>query len=204
MRRVPDRDRSSPRSASAASDARGGARPARRAALRPRRGPRSSARPRQPGARARRSACTRTTTCSATAAARRSSAELAADREHLRQVEALDPAGLSPRRRFERDLELHNVRRAIFDADVLRIWERRSFALDTLGDGLFLLFARDHAPLPSGSTRSPGGSRRRPTYLEEAKTRATVPQVRRWQQIEIETADGAAGLLRRARRGRRG
>ena len=74
-------------------------------------------------------------------------AELEADRRHLAQVEALDPADLSATARFERDLELHNVRRAIFDADVLRIWERRSLALDTIGDGLFLLFARDHAPL---------------------------------------------------------
>ena len=74
-------------------------------------------------------------------------AELEADRRHLAQVEAIDPADLSASARFERDLELHNVRRAIFDADVLRIWERRSFALDTVGDGLFLLFARDHAPL---------------------------------------------------------
>ena len=49
--------------------------------------------------------------------------------------------------RFERDLELHNVRRAIFDTDEVRLWERRSLALDHVGDGLFLLFARDHAPL---------------------------------------------------------
>ncbi|HEY6014232.1 MAG TPA: DUF885 family protein, partial [Candidatus Limnocylindrales bacterium] len=73
--------------------------------------------------------------------------ELAADREHLARIEALDPAGLSAGVRFERELELHNLRRAIFDTDVLRLWERRSLALDTVGDGLFLLFARDHAPL---------------------------------------------------------
>jgi len=75
-------------------------------------------------------------------------AELAADRDHLAAVEAIDPAGLSDGARFERELELHNVRRAIFDADVLRLWERRSFALDHVGDSLFLLFARDHALLP--------------------------------------------------------
>ena len=74
-------------------------------------------------------------------------AEIAADRAHLAAVEALDPAALSGPVRFERDLELHNVRRSIFEADVLRIWERRSLALDTVGDGLFLLFVRDHAPL---------------------------------------------------------
>jgi uncharacterized protein (DUF885 family) len=115
-------------------------------------------------------------------------AELAADREHLAAVEAIDPAALSAEARFERDLELHNVRRAIFDADVLRLWERRSFALDTVGDSLFLLFARDHAPLPERLDAIAGRLEAVATYLEESKTRATVPQVRLWQGIEIETA----------------
>ena len=114
--------------------------------------------------------------------------ELAAEREHLAQIEALDPAGLSAAVRFERDLELHNLRRAIFDTDVLRIWERRSLALESIGDGLFLLFARDHAPLDERLSAICGRLEAVATYLEEAKTRATVPQVRRWQQIEIETA----------------
>ena len=115
--------------------------------------------------------------------------ELAADREHLAQVEALDPAGLSMPARFERDLELHNLRLAIFDADVLRLWERRSLALETIGSGLFLLLARDHAPLTERLSAVAGRLEAVPTYLEEARTRATVPQVRRWQEMEIETAD---------------
>ena len=132
-------------------------------------------------------------------------AELEADRAHLAAVEAIDPAELSDAATFERDLELHNVRRSIFDVDVLRLWERRSFALDTVGDGLFLLFARDHAPLARAARRDRRPARgRSPTYLEEAKTRATVPQVRRWQRIEIETAARAADVLRRARRRRHG
>jgi uncharacterized protein (DUF885 family) len=114
--------------------------------------------------------------------------ELADEHEHLADVEALDPAGLSSEAAFERDLELHNVRRAVFDAADLRIWERRSFALDHVGDGLFLLFARDHAPLPERLDAIAGRLEAVATYLEEAKTRATVPQVRRWQQVEIDTA----------------
>jgi uncharacterized protein (DUF885 family) len=114
--------------------------------------------------------------------------ELAAEREHLAQIEALDPDDLSAPARFERDLELHNVRRVIFDTDVMRIWERRSQALDTIGDGLFLLFARDHAPLADRLSAICGRLEAVATYLEEAKTRATVPQVRRWQQLEIESA----------------
>jgi uncharacterized protein (DUF885 family) len=122
-------------------------------------------------------------------------AELEADGAHLAAVEAIDPAGLSGVARFERDLELHNVRRAIFDTDVLRLWERRSFALDTVGDGLFLLFARDHAPLEQRLDAIAGRLEAVATYLEEAKTRATVPQVRSWQRIEQETATDLPGFF---------
>jgi uncharacterized protein (DUF885 family) len=114
--------------------------------------------------------------------------ELEADRRHLTKVEAIEPADLSATARFERDLELHNVRRAIFDADVLRIWERRSYALDTIGDGLFLLFARDHAPLAERLGAIAGRLEAIPQYLEQARSRAVVPQVRTWQRVELETA----------------
>ncbi|MCJ7710974.1 MAG: DUF885 domain-containing protein, partial [Chloroflexi bacterium] len=54
--------------------------------------------------------------------------EIAAERAHLAAVEALDVAGLSAEVQFERDLELHNVRLALFEADEVRRWERRSTA----------------------------------------------------------------------------
>ena len=114
--------------------------------------------------------------------------DLAADRHHLTRIEALDPAGLSGAARFERDLEIHNVRRDILDADIVRIWERRSLALDAIGDGLFLLFARDHAPLAERLEMIAGRLEDVPRFLEGSKTRATVPQVRLWQDIALETA----------------
>ena len=115
-------------------------------------------------------------------------AEVAADRVHLAAVESLDDHDLSAPVRFERDLELHNVRRSIFEADELRIWERRSLALDTVGDGLFLLFARDHAPLAERLDAISGRLEAVPTHLEEARHRSNLPQVRLWQRIEIESA----------------
>ena len=115
-------------------------------------------------------------------------AEVAADRVHLAAVESLDDHDLSAPVRFERDLELHNVRRSIFEADELRIWERRSLALDTVGDGLFLLFARDHAPLAERLDAISGRLEAVPTHLEEARHRSSLPQVRLWQRIEIESA----------------
>jgi uncharacterized protein (DUF885 family) len=114
--------------------------------------------------------------------------EIADERAHLASVEAIDPAALSPTARFERDLEIHNVRRSLFDDDVVRTWERRSTALDTIGDALFLVFARDFAPLDERLDSIAGRLERVPAYLEESRTRAAVPQVRLWQQIEIDAA----------------
>jgi uncharacterized protein (DUF885 family) len=114
--------------------------------------------------------------------------ELAADKAHVAAVEALDPAGLSAEARFERDLELHNTRRTIFDTEVLRIWERRSTALDLIGDALFLPFAQDYAPLPERLDSIASRLEGIPAYLEESRTRAIVPQVRTWQELEIESA----------------
>jgi uncharacterized protein (DUF885 family) len=122
-------------------------------------------------------------------------AELAADKLHLAAVEALDPGALSASARLERDLEIHNVRRSIFDIEVVRIWERRSTALDTIGDGIFLIFAQDYAPLPERLASIAGRLEAIPVYLDQSKTRATVPQVRLWQRLEIESAGDLPSLL---------
>jgi uncharacterized protein (DUF885 family) len=122
-------------------------------------------------------------------------AELAAERDHLTKLEALDPGSLSTTARFERDLEIHNVRRAIFDADVVRTWERRSTALDTVGDALFLIFAQDFAPLEERLALIAGRLEAIPSYLDESRTRAVVPQVRLWQRLEIESAGDLPSFL---------
>jgi uncharacterized protein (DUF885 family) len=122
-------------------------------------------------------------------------ARVDAERIHLAAVEGLDDAGLSPAARFERDLEVHNVRRRIFDLDVVRIWERRSTALDTIGDGLFLGFARDFAPLADRLVALTERLDRVETFLAEHRTRATVPPVRLWQEIELDAARGLPPFL---------
>ena len=115
-------------------------------------------------------------------------AEVEADKAHLTTIESLDPAELSADARIERDLEIHNVRQSTLESEELRIWERRSMALDTLGDGLFLLFARDHAPLAERLEAIAGRLEEAPNYLAQARTRARVPQVRLWQKVELESA----------------
>jgi len=122
-------------------------------------------------------------------------AELAAEKAHLETIEALDTAGLSPTAQFERDLEAHNVRRTIFDTEVVRTWERRSLALDTVGDSLFLIFAQDFAPLAERLSSIAGRLEAAPAFLDQARTRATVPQVRIWQRLEIESAADLPSFL---------
>ena len=113
---------------------------------------------------------------------------IAAERAHLAAIEALDPAGLSEEAAFERDLEIHNVRRSLFDLETHRVWERRSLALDTIGDGLFGVFARDFAPLAERLVAISGRLEATPAFLEESRSRAKVPQVRLWQGLEVEAA----------------
>jgi uncharacterized protein (DUF885 family) len=122
-------------------------------------------------------------------------AELAAEKAHLSAIEAIEPGELSETGRFERDLEIHNVRRTIFDTEVVRTWERRSTALDTVGDSLFIIFAQDFAPLPERLASITARLEAVPAYLAEARSRATVPQVRLWQRLEIETAGDLPSFL---------
>jgi uncharacterized protein (DUF885 family) len=121
--------------------------------------------------------------------------ELEADKRHLAEVEAIDPAGLSREARFERDLEIHNLRQDIFRTDVVRTWERRSTALDVAGDGLFLLFARDFGPLADRLSSIAGRLETLPRFLDDHRTRPAGPQVRLWQRLEIESAGELPSFL---------
>jgi len=121
--------------------------------------------------------------------------ELAEERRHLAAVEAIDPAGLSETARFERDLEIHNLRRSIFDTDIHRVWERRSTAMDSVGDALFSIFARDFAPLDERLATITARLEATPQHLEEHRSRAVRPQVRLWQQLEIQSAEDMPSLF---------
>jgi uncharacterized protein (DUF885 family) len=121
--------------------------------------------------------------------------ELEAERAHLAAVEAIDPEGLSHEASFERALEIHNLRRAIFDTEVARTWERRSFAVDSVGDALFAVFARDFAPLGERLEALTARLEEVPAHFEQHRTRAAVPQVRLWQELELESARDLPSLF---------
>ena len=121
--------------------------------------------------------------------------ETEAERRHLATIEALDPAGLSAAVRFERDLEIHNLRRVIFDADVVRRWERHSSGIDSVGDAIFPLFTRDFGTPAERYAAIAGRLEAVPGHLLDHRTRATRPQVRSWQELEIASANDLRAFL---------
>ena len=122
-------------------------------------------------------------------------AEIADEHAHLAAIEALDDASLSPAVRFERDLERNNVRRALFDLEIHRVWERRSTAVDAIGDGLFLLFARDFAPLAERLESMTSRLEEVPYFLDASRSRLVGTPVRLWQELEIEACEDLPGLF---------
>ncbi len=112
-------------------------------------------------------------------------AELDDDRRHLARLEAIDPGILSSAVRLERDLEIHNIRRAIFNTDVLRRWERHASGIDAIGDALFLLFTRDFGTPLERFEAIASRLEAAPGHLAEHRTRQAGPPVRLWQELEI-------------------
>jgi uncharacterized protein (DUF885 family) len=112
-------------------------------------------------------------------------ADIEEDRAYVTTIEAMDVAALSPEARFERELELQHVRLRIFRAEVVRIWERRSNGASALGDSLFPLFTRDYAPLPERLAAIAARLEAAPRYLAGYRSRAVVPQVGPWLDLEL-------------------
>ena len=125
--------------------------------------------------------------------------EIAAERAHLAAVEALDPSGLSPSARFERDLELHNLRLGLFEADDVRRWERRSNAAGEIGDAVFLLFARGAAPLSERLGLIASRLEQVPAFLEASKSRAVGRQVATWQRVDARSVEDLPSLFSEVR-----
>lgn len=130
--------------------------------------------------------------------------DIAEAHRQLTAIESLDPAGLSESVRFERELAIHNLRRELFDSEVHRVWERRSTAMDGVGDALFSIFARDFAPLAERLGSIAERLEAIPAFLEQHKTRATAPQVKLWQELEIEAGEQMPFLFGEIRTAGRG
>ena len=117
------------------------------------------------------------------------------DKAHLTAIEALDAASLSPEARFERELELHHVRLRVFRAETVRTWERRSNGASALGDALFALFTRDFAPLAERLSSIASRLEAAPEFLRGYRSRAVVPQVRQWLEVELRSSRNVPSFL---------
>jgi uncharacterized protein (DUF885 family) len=120
---------------------------------------------------------------------------LADEKRFLSAVQALDPAGLSEPVRFERDLAIYGARRSIWDTEVHRVWERRSTAMDEVGDGIFAILARDFAPLPERLASIASRLESVPRLLAEHRTRLGPRPVRTWNNLELEAAEQMPSLF---------
>jgi len=117
------------------------------------------------------------------------------DKRHVAEVEGLDETALSAEARFERELELHHVRLRIYRLETLRIWERRSTGASALGDALFPLFTRDFAPLPERLVAIAARLEAAPRFLRAVRSRAVVPQVRQWLEVELHASRSVPRFL---------
>ena len=117
-------------------------------------------------------------------------ASIEAERRFLADVESLDPERLSAPQRFEREMAIAVAKRSLFDAEVHRMWERRASASDEIGDGAFLLFARDFAPMSERLVSITQRLEAGPTALDQARDRLVERPVRLWTELELQAVEG--------------
>jgi uncharacterized protein (DUF885 family) len=121
--------------------------------------------------------------------------QIVESRRYLADLEALDPSALSADLAFEREIALLGARRAVFDDEVQRQWEQRASAIDDVGDGIFIIFARDFAPLERRLEAITARLADAPRLLREAPQLLGPRPVRMWNELELESAAEVGGLL---------
>ena len=112
----------------------------------------------------------------------------------LRRLERFDRKSLSPSRRVDRGVVRNALRLWVFQNEELRIWESRPSGAEDLGNGLFLLFMRDFAPLPERMASITGRLERAPRFLQETKGRVRKP-TKLWSEIGLESTRQTPGFL---------
>lgn len=120
---------------------------------------------------------------------------VATERRFLADLGSLDAAGLSTANTLELEMAILGARRTIFDEEVHRTWERRVTAGEGLGDALFLLFARDFAPLPERLDSIAGRLEAAPRALTQVRDRLGADPVALWLELELEAVASLPGFL---------
>jgi uncharacterized protein (DUF885 family) len=122
-------------------------------------------------------------------------ADIEAEHAFVRQLEAIEPTSLSESVAFERELALHSARLRLFEAEVVRTWERSTDASESIGTALFLLAARDFAPLEERLRSLTGRIEGIPTALLQVRDRLADDSVRLWLELEAMSATQLPGLV---------
>jgi uncharacterized protein (DUF885 family) len=120
---------------------------------------------------------------------------IGAEKRYLADLEAIDPAALSVSNTLEREMAILGARRLIFDEEVHRTWERRVTAGESLGDALFLLFARDFAPFPERLDAIASRMEAAPVALTQVRDRLADDPVALWLELELEAVASLPGFF---------
>jgi uncharacterized protein (DUF885 family) len=117
------------------------------------------------------------------------------ERRFMADLESLDGDGLSPAVRFERELALHASRLERFSLEEEGTWERRSCAVEEVGDSVFSILARDFAPLADRLESISARLEAVPTSLRQHRTRLAPRPVRLWNEIDLDSAHEIPALF---------
>jgi uncharacterized protein (DUF885 family) len=120
--------------------------------------------------------------------------EVAFHRRAIDELAAFDAEELSPERRLDRDLAVHQARLAIYWATEYRPWAGSSGGAEHIGEALFPLFTRDFAPLRERLESIASRLEATPRFVGETRERVTEP-VRLWTEIDIESTEQLPGFL---------
>lgn len=120
---------------------------------------------------------------------------IAAERRFLAELLTIDPSDLSQANALELEMAILGARRTIFDEEVHRTWERRVTAGEALGDALFLLFARDFAPLTDRLDSITARLDAAPLALAQVRDRLGGDPVALWLELELEAVASLPGFL---------
>lgn len=121
--------------------------------------------------------------------------ELAKVESFLGRLREIDRAALSPGKRVDFGVLRNLLRLWLFEDGEIRVWEGMPNAASSIGQGLFIPFVREFAPL---ATRLAGITARleaTPRFVSEMKGRIRSP-VKIWCEIGKESAERTPDLFR--------
>jgi uncharacterized protein (DUF885 family) len=123
-------------------------------------------------------------------------AALAAANRFRGELEAIDPATLSPGRVLDRELLIHAMTDTALQIDTIRMWQKDpDFYSSGITNAAYALMKRDFAPADVRLKALIARERLMPAALEDARKNLKTP-VTIYTQIAIEQIDGNISLLR--------